>query len=214
VDTARRIIAAGVFALLVGLVVAPASAQVPGTGDVQDTANDAQQTTQDAVNDVQDTANDAQQTTQDAVNDVQDTAGDAAGAAQDTANDAQGSVQGAVDEAQGTAQGAASDLTNSGAGGPSGGATSRHRANQDGAPDDLSDLVAGGHSIEGTFEASVDATPNRDDTWEIFGWPVTGAELLAVAGVGLLFISAGAVLWRKARSRPAARRRERPVPHT
>ncbi len=210
-DTVRRMIAAGVFALLLALVVAPASAQVPGTGDVQDTANNAQQTTQDAVNDVQDTANDAQQTTQDAVNDVQDTAGDAAGAAQDTANDAQGSVQGAVNEAQGTAEGAASDLTSSG---PRGATSSDRGSNQDDAPDDLSDLVGAGHSIEGTFEASVDATPNRDDTWEIFGWPVTGAELLAVAGVGLLFISAGAVLWRRARSRPAARRRERPVPHT
>jgi gas vesicle protein len=237
----RRIILVGSVALFSILLVPPATAQIPNLKDVQDTADDATQGAQDAVDDVQDTADDATQGAQDAVDDVQDTADDATQGAQssvddvedtvdsagNTATGAQQDVEDAVgdtadsaaDKASGAVPGSSTENARSAAEQLSGGKRpSTTESDEDDSPADLAELVAAGNSIEGTIDASVD-TGSRESgplerAWDFLGLPLTGAELLAIVAVGLTFISAGAVLWRRARSRTVGGPGDSPVRQT
>jgi hypothetical protein len=252
----RRMILVGTVALFSLLTIPRVAAQIPNPGDVQDTADDATQGAQDAVDDVQDTADDATQGAQDAVDDVQDTADDATqgtqdavddvqdtaddatqgaqGAVDDTANDATQGAQGAVDDVQdtvgNTAAGAADKASSAVTGSSkkkqrsvakqrSGGERSATTASdKDASSADLAELIAAGHSIEGTIDASLNTGSDErgplERAWDFLGLPMTGAELLAVVGVGVLFISAGAVLWKRARSRTLGGQRDGAIPDT
>jgi gas vesicle protein len=237
----RRMILVGTVALFSLLFAPRVAAQIPNPNDVQDTADDATQGAQDAVDDVQDTADNATQGAQDAVDDAQDTADNATQGAEGTV----GGVQDTVDDAGGTATGAqqdvqdavddtgetAADKASSVIPGSSkkkaqsaakqlfgGGKSSTAASDRDDTPADLAELVAAGQSIEGTIDASVDTGSGErgplEQAWDFLGLPLTGAELLAIVAVGVMFISAGAVLWRRARSRTVGGPSDGAVRHT
>jgi cytoskeletal protein RodZ len=206
----RQTALVSVIAILLTALVCPASAQVQPVQDTQDTVDDAQDATQDTVDDAQDatqdTVDDAQDATQDAVDDAQDatqdTVDDAQDATQDTVDDAQDATQDTVDDAQGTADRAAERAK-------------RTKADQKkvGDPqnppktdvDDLSELVAEGESIGGTFQARDEAGPSQtsplDRVGEMLGLPITGMELLAMAAIGVTLAIVGVALWRLGRRR-------------
>jgi hypothetical protein len=195
----------GTVALFSLLTIPRVAAQIPNPGDVQDTADDATQGAQDAVDDVQDTADDATQGTQDAVDDVQDTVDNTAA--------------GAADKASSAVTGSSKKKPRSVAKQRSGGERSATTASdKDASSADLAELIAAGHSIEGTIDASLDTGSDErgplERAWDFLGLPMTGAELLAVVGVGVLFISAGAVLWKRARSRTLGGQRDGAIPDT
>jgi hypothetical protein len=208
----RRMILVGTVALFSMLLVPRAIAQIPNPDDVGDAADSATQGAQDAVDDVQDTADDATQGAQDAVDDVQDTADNATQGAQTTVEDTADDAGSAVPGSSGAnARGTVKQLS-------AGERPSTTASDEEGAPADLAALVVAGQSIEGTIDASVDAGSSRsgplDRAWDFLGLPMTGAELLAVVAVGVMFISAGAVLWRRARSRAVGGPGDGAIRHT
>jgi gas vesicle protein len=188
------------IALLLTAFVNPASAQVQGVQDTQDTVADAQDATQDTVDDAQDA-------TQDTVDDAQD-------ATQDTVDDAQDATQDTVDDAQETADQAAER------------AKSKTHQEKVGDPqdspkndvDDLSELIAEGESIGGTFQARDEPEPRQtsplDRVGEVLGLPITGMELLVMAAIGVTLALLGVALWRLGRRRPSARTSRREIKHT
>jgi hypothetical protein len=229
----RRVILLSTVALFSIVLIPRAAAQIPDPSDVQDTADDTTQGAQDAVDDVQDTADDTTQGVQDAVDDAQDTADDTTQGAQDavddagsTASDAQQDVQEAVgDTAESAADKAGSAVPGSSEENArrtvkqlSGTKSSTTASDHGYSPADLAELVAGGQSIEGTTDTSADEGSDRsgplERVWDFFGLPLTGAELLAVVAVGVMFISAGIVLWRRARSRTVGGPGDGAVRHT
>jgi hypothetical protein len=186
----RQIALVSAIALLLTALVCPASAQVQGVQDTQDTVDDAQDATQDTVDDAQDA-------TQDTVDDAQD-------ATQDTVDDAQDTADQAVERAKRTK------------------ADQKKLADPQDPPkddvDDLSELIAEGESIGGTFQAKDEAEPSQtgplDRVGEMLGLPITGMELLAMVAIGITLAIVGVALWRLGRRGPSAKTRRREIKRT
>jgi hypothetical protein len=167
------------IALLLTAFVCPASAQVQGVQDTQDTVDDAQDATQDTVDDAQD-------------------------ATQDTVDDAQGRAYQATERAKRTK------------------ADQRKVGNLEDPPkndvDDLSEMIAEGESIGGTFQARDEAEPSQtsplDRVGEMFGLPITGMELLVMSGIGVTLVIGGVALWRLGLRRRSVRTSRRGIEHT
>jgi hypothetical protein len=197
------------IALLLTAFVCPASAQVQG---VQVTVDDAQDATQDTVDDAQDatqdTVDDAQDATQDTVDDAQD-------ATQDTVDDAQDATQDTVDDAQGTADQATERAKRTKA-------DQRKVGDPEDPPknevDDLSEMIAEGESISGTFRAREEAEPSQtsplDRVGKMIRLPLTGMELLVLSAIGVTLAIVGVALWRLGLRRRSVRTSRRGIEHT
>ncbi|MDQ4028389.1 MAG: hypothetical protein M3214_10130, partial [Actinomycetota bacterium] len=145
----RRIILVGTVALFSLLFAPRLAAQIPNPNDVQDTADNATQGAQDAVDDVQDTADNATQGAQGTVGDAQDTVDGAGGTATGAQQDVQDAVddtgETAADKASGAIPGSSKKNARSAAKQLFGGGKSSTAASdREDAPADLADLVAAG----------------------------------------------------------------------
>jgi cytoskeletal protein RodZ len=208
----RQIALVSAIALLLTALVCPASAQVQGVQDTQDTVDDVQDATQDTVDDAQDATQDTVDDVQDA---TQDTVDDAQDATQDTVDDAQDATQDTVDDVQGTAGQAAERAKRTKADQKKVGDLQDPPKND---VDDLSELIAEGESIGGTFQAKDEAEPSQtsplDRVGEMLGLPITGMELLAMVAIGVTLAIVGVALWRLGRRRPSAKTRRREIKRT